>query len=272
MHVVVELVWCCQTGPDVSIERALSETARLARGSAGYPQGVLACLGDAAPESVSARGNVGILERHKLGFFCSKKCPGSLIIQTYDVACALRDAGVTVVSGFHSPMEKECLTLLLRGSQPIIVGPARGIERMRLPREWREPLDQGRLLLLSPFAEKHRRPTVKLALARNDFVAVLADAVLFAHAEPGGKTEGLCRRVIEWGTPAFTLDNDANASLVARGARPVTPEGVASALQRASSAAGRQQKEESEWAMRGFCGSTKTASEPRRNRQSSGTS
>ncbi len=55
-----------------------------------------------------AIGNLAILEKRSLGFFCSTHCPGEVILRTYDVARALRDAGVTVISGFHSPMEKEC--------------------------------------------------------------------------------------------------------------------------------------------------------------------
>src|SRR4051812_24052733 len=77
-----------------------------------------------------ALGNLAILQRRLLGFFCSTRCPGEVILRTYDLARVLRDAGVTVISGFHSPMEKECLTLVLRGTQPIIVCPAREIERM----------------------------------------------------------------------------------------------------------------------------------------------
>jgi hypothetical protein len=37
-------------------------------------------------------------------------------------------------------MEKECLELLLRGMQSVVICPARGIERMRLPSAWRTPL------------------------------------------------------------------------------------------------------------------------------------
>jgi len=33
-----------------------------------------------------------------------------------------------VISGFHTPAEKECLRILLRGAQPIIICPARSIE------------------------------------------------------------------------------------------------------------------------------------------------
>src|SRR5687767_1298859 len=76
-------------------------------------------------------GNLRILETRLLGFFCSTRCPGTIILRTYDLALALREAGVSVLGGFHSPMEQECLDVLLRGSQPVVLCPARNIERLR---------------------------------------------------------------------------------------------------------------------------------------------
>jgi hypothetical protein len=149
-----------------------------------------------------------------------------VILRIYDMVRALRDAGVPVIGGFHSPMEKECLTLLLRGSQPVLVCPARGIEGMRLPGAWKKPLAEGRLLVLSPFAKQHRRVTADLSEARNLFVAALADKILFAHAGPGGKTERLFRRLLPWGKPLWTLASSENAALVAAGARPLKLEEV----------------------------------------------
>src|SRR5574341_192332 len=101
---------------------------RLQHGDSKYPAALHEYLSDRMPETLTALGDVDILQRKKLALFCSVRCPGALILQTYNLARALRDAGVTVISGFHSPMEKECLTLLLRGTQPVIVCPARGIE------------------------------------------------------------------------------------------------------------------------------------------------
>lgn len=54
----------------------------------------------------------------------------------------------------------------------------------------------GRLLILSPFPDDRRRPTVQDALYRNLFVAALADQILVAHAEPLGKTEQVCRDIV----------------------------------------------------------------------------
>jgi hypothetical protein len=52
-----------------------------------------------------AIGDVKILEKQLLGVLCSIRCPGRVIVQTYDLARALRDAGVPVIGSFHSPME-----------------------------------------------------------------------------------------------------------------------------------------------------------------------
>src|SRR3989441_1245322 len=197
---------------------------RLQQDDPAYPPTLREYCGDRAPTTLTALGNLDILQRKKLALFCSVKCPGNLILQTYDLARALRDTGVTVISGFHSPMEKECLTLLLRGTQPVIVCPARSIEAMRLPADWKVALMQDRLLLLSPFEAKLRRATTGRARTRNEFVAALADALLVAHATPDGKTERFCRDVLAWGKPLLTLESSENAGLLALGARPIRPE------------------------------------------------
>ena len=77
-----------------------------------------------------AIGDVKILSTPLLGLLCSIRCPGRVIVQTYDLARTLRDAGVPVIGGFHSPMEKECLDFLLCGKQPVVVCPARSITNM----------------------------------------------------------------------------------------------------------------------------------------------
>ncbi len=118
-------------------------------------------------------------------------------------------------------MEKECLRLLLRGSQPVVVCPARGIEEMRVPRDWRDPLKAGRLLVLSPFPSSQRRPRAETAAQRNDLVAALASRVFIAHAAPGSKTEAFARKLANSGKPLLTLDSPANANLAALGAQTV---------------------------------------------------
>ncbi len=176
--------------------------------------------GQAAP-SLAAIGNLDLLNRRKLAVLCSVKCPGGVILQSYDLMQRLRQAGLAVVGGFQSPMEREWLAVLLRGPEPVVVCPARSIDGMRMPAEYREPLRDGRLLLLSCFPEGPDRPTVEMAVARNRFVAALADEVLVAHAAPGGKTEQFCLELLARGRPLYTLEGDANAGLVEAGAIPI---------------------------------------------------
>ena len=82
---------------------------------------------------------------------------------------------------------------------------------------------QGRLLLLSPFDSHVRRPRAQLAGQRTRLVVALADKVLIAHAEPGGKLEALARESLAAGKQVLTLAVDANANLVSLGATVVAP-------------------------------------------------
>ena len=107
--------------------------------------------------------------RPTLGLLCSVQCPGSIILKLYDLIRALRDAGIVVMGGFQSPMERECLNLLLRGSQPVIVCTAR--VRQTLPTAWKAPIAEGRLHLVSPPGATAARTTAAMAERRNAFVA-----------------------------------------------------------------------------------------------------
>jgi predicted Rossmann fold nucleotide-binding protein DprA/Smf involved in DNA uptake len=138
-----------------------------------------------------------LLSLPKTALFCSVRCPGHAILRTYDQAVQWRDQGRCVISGFHSPVEQECLRILFRGPQPIIICPARSIENMRISSEWKAAFEAGRLLLLSPFKPEDRRPTKELAARRNELVAALADEVWFAHITLGGQMEQLARKVAE---------------------------------------------------------------------------
>lgn len=200
--------------------RICAEVLRIPRASSEYPVALREYLGDRAPGAIWAQGSCGLLQEKPVALLCSVKCPGNLILKTYDFARSLRDAGVTVISGFHSPMEKECFDLLLRGKQPVIVCAARRLTSSRLLTKFAIPLKEGRLLFLSPFGPKVRRATAETAVARNEVVAALADRVFVPYAGVASKTEALCRKVLEWGKPLLTFDSSENNSLIALGAMP----------------------------------------------------
>jgi len=168
-------------------------------------------------------GDASLLNGPLLGLVCSMRCPGQVILRTYDLARALRDASVPVIGGFHSPMEKECLDLLLRGTQPVVICPARSICRMRIPASWRSGIDARRVLVVSPFVHLHRRATAALARERNSLVGALATEAVVLHASSGGQIDTLCRDLIARGSIVWTLDLPENAVAVQAGARPTNP-------------------------------------------------
>src|SRR6266516_6994102 len=101
------------------------EVTRIQKGKTHYPLKLSVCLGAHAPATLSCIGNIELLKSEPLALFCSNKCPGNLILQTYDLAQRLREARTSVISGFHSPVERECLNILLGGRNQIIICPAR---------------------------------------------------------------------------------------------------------------------------------------------------
>lgn len=193
---------------------------------------------------ISFIGRHEILASKKLALFCSVQCPGSLIIKAHDLAQALRHSDLAVVSGFQSPVEQECFTILLRGPAPVILCPARSIGRITIRPEWREAIESGRLLVLSSFPEHQRRPTVQLAAERNRVVATLADAVFVAHAAPSSKTVALCQENCVGGKAVFTFDDPANAELLALGARAATPQTLLAGLSAGTNETMKQRKRE----------------------------
>lgn len=164
-----------------------------------FPPRLIARLGDDAPQALHVAGHPDALAGHLTAFFCSAQTPGSAILRAHDAARALRDEGRTVISGFHSPLERECLRILLRGKQPIIYCVARSLEKLRVPGECRAAFDAGRVLFVSPFEAGPHRATRSLAFRRNVFAAAMADAAFVAHVTPGGKTERIVEMLRAWG-------------------------------------------------------------------------
>lgn len=184
----------------------------LAPGDPAYPAGRLAVLGQPV---LGVVGRPELLQQPLVALLCSRRCPGELILKTYDLARRLRDAGTAVISGFHTPMEREALHFLLKGTQPLVVAPARSLDGMRIPAAYRGPLAQGRLLLVS--AAGGRRITAELARERNRLVGALAGRILVIYAQPGGALEAACAEFVRWGRPVVALASRANEHLAGVG-------------------------------------------------------
>ena len=149
-------------------------------------------------------------------FFCSVRCPVNLILKAYDLAQRWRAENQPVIGGFHSPVEKEVLKIMLRSTVPVCIVLARSLPK-RIPAEFRRRLDEGRLLLVSPFDAKTRRASQETATCRNQVVAAFADRIFVAYAAPGRKTEAFCREIVGTGKTCLTFDDARTDNLKSAG-------------------------------------------------------
>ncbi len=181
----------------------------LQHGDVAYPPALKTCVAFRTAPILSAIGNLDLLSQNPIALFCSTKCPGDLILKTYDLAQSWRAASRLVISGFHTPIEQDCLNILLRGSQPIIHCPARSLHTLRLSPQQQQAIADHRLLLLSPFQASHSRATAALAEKRNAMIGAIAHTIVIAYAAPNSKTLALANRLIEAGKSVVILSSSS---------------------------------------------------------------
>jgi hypothetical protein len=116
------------------------------------------------------RGPFALLDNPATAFLCSTQCPGDKILEAYEWARHQCDTGGTVISGFHTPVEKDVLDILARRGANLIWVPGRDLP-MTIDAAFKKPTDENRLLILSPFSYgKPSRPTKESCSLRNRFV------------------------------------------------------------------------------------------------------
>ena len=133
---------------------------------------------------MSSLGNPALLQLPKTAFLCSRNAPAATVLKCYDWASEMRAQGMCVVSGFHSPMEKDVLHFLLKGKQPVILVLGRTMYK-KLPDVFTLPLSENRLLIISVSNEP--RQTEPSTHKRNHYIIEIADHVVFGFLRPQGK-------------------------------------------------------------------------------------
>lgn len=168
--------------------------------------------------SLKAIGDPNNLNQNLLGIMCSQSCPGDLVIKGFDAVKQIRDQGITVVSGFHSSMEKDVFEILLRGSQPIIHCLSKAIGTYRIPGNLRPRVESGQLTIISPdFLITENRITKSTSERCNALVLDICDQVLIIHAQPGGNLESACSKYLPGQKHIYALPSERNEQLLKQG-------------------------------------------------------
>ncbi len=149
-------------------------------------------------DNVQMLGNAALMERPKVAFLSSRKVAPMAVMRCYDWATGMRGGGGTpggsagrlappcVVGGFQSALERDVLKLLLpEGGPPIVMVLARGMWRS-VPVEYREAINAGRMLVVSPFSQGVVRVSKETAEKRNGWILDHCDEAVFASLDPNG--------------------------------------------------------------------------------------
>ena len=126
-------------------------------------------------------GNTELLKCRKTAFFAPGKISVASVMPCYDWATTMARSGECVISGFNSRLESDVWNFLERGSQPIIVVLTRSKFKV-VPMKYRPLLDAGRLLII--FLGYGSHPCREYATRRNEYVALIADRLVFATFAP----------------------------------------------------------------------------------------
>ena len=144
-------------------------------------------------DNVQMLGNAALMERPKVAFLSSRRVAPAAVMRCYDWATGMRGGGSAgrlappcVVGGFQSALERDVLKLLLPdGGPPIVMVLARGMWRS-VPMEYREAINAGRMLVVSPFSQGVVRVSKETAEKRNGWILDHCDEAVFASLDPNG--------------------------------------------------------------------------------------
>lgn len=95
---------------------------------------------------MSSLGNTDLLERHLVAFFASRSVTSEAESRCIAWAESICNTDSVVISGFHSPLEKKILNILLEHKHPVALFLGRAMYK-RIPAEYQKAIDEGRMLI-----------------------------------------------------------------------------------------------------------------------------
>ncbi|MCC5850752.1 MAG: hypothetical protein JJU29_21905 [Verrucomicrobia bacterium] len=132
-------------------------------------------------------GNQALLKQPMVAFLASRgptRLPGPVPFAP----------GEVVISGFLSALERQVFREGMRDQRPMIWVVPHGLKARQIhnptacrgAKACREAIDEGRLLLVSPFPETIDTPNARRASWCNHYAITLADRIILGHLNPDG--------------------------------------------------------------------------------------
>ena len=122
-------------------------------------------------------GNKGLLDRYLVAFFASRTAPPEALDLAKRWAHEIAQTDKIVISGFHSPIERAVLDILLANGCSVVVALGRSLYR-KIPAHLQSAYDENRVLFVS--FRDYSRPSFSNSQTRNWLTADLASEIIFA--------------------------------------------------------------------------------------------
>ncbi len=198
----------------------------ISRADASYPKRLKVRLKEDAPPLLYGCGDIALLEKGGLAVVGSRHVDDELISFTETVGRLGAEAHRTIVSGGAKGIDRAAMHGALLAGGDVAGVMADSLERAALARDNREPLMEGRLVLISPY-DPSAGFNVGHAMQRNKLIYALADAALVVTSdfEKGGTWTGAIEQLDRLRfVPVFVRNGvnagKGNAALLHRGGKP----------------------------------------------------
>ena len=198
----------------------------ISRADSRYPKRLKARLKEDAPPLLYGCGEIGLLEKGGLAVVGSRHVDDELISFTENVGRLAAKAHRTIISGGAKGIDRAAMHGALLADGEVAGVMADSLEQAALARDNREPLMEGRLVLISPY-DPAAGFNVGHAMQRNKVIYALADAglVVTADFEKGGTWTGAIEQLERLHfVPVFVRNGNnagrGNAALIHHGGRP----------------------------------------------------
>lgn len=219
-------------GRGTAMALALERWARgglwvISRGDDAYPQRLKRRLKNTAPPLLYGAGNTALLNNGGLAIVGSRDVSPFAESYTRSIAARCANEGLTVVSGGARGVDAAAMQGATEaGGHCIGVLPS-DLLKTSLNRQNRIGLQEGCLVLVSPFYPEAGFGRGANAMARNRYIYTLADQALVIDSalENGGTWAGAVENLKHGWVPLYVRtpgDGAGNAALIAKGALPFT--------------------------------------------------
>jgi len=198
----------------------------ISRADSRYPKRLKSRLKEDAPPLLYGCGEIGLLEKGGLAVVGSRHVDDELISFTENVGRLTAKAHRTIISGGAKGIDRAAMHGALLADGDVAGVMADSLERAALARDNREPLMEGRLVLISPY-DPAAGFNVGHAMQRNKVIYALADAglVVTSDFQKGGTWTGAIEQLERLHfVPVFVRNGSnagrGNAALIHHGGRP----------------------------------------------------